>query len=42
MKIDLDIEFEDDKNLILRQGAADAVLTSYRLIITRLQLFVQN
>ena len=40
MKIDLDIEFEDDKNLIWRRGAADAAGTSYRLIITRLQLFV--
>ena len=40
MKIDLDIEFEDDKNLICRRGAADAAGTSYRLIITRLQLFV--
>ena len=40
MKIDLDIEFEDDKKLIWRQGAADAAGTSYRLIITRLQLFV--
>ena len=40
MKIDLDIEFEDDKNLIWRQGAADAAGTSYRLIIKRLQLFV--
>ena len=40
MKIDSDIEFEDDKNLIWRQGAADAGGTSYRLIITRLQLFV--
>ena len=40
MKIDLEIEFEDDKNLIWRQGAADAAGTSYRLIITRLQLFV--
>ena len=40
MKIDLDIEFEDDKNLIWRGGAADAAGTSYRLIITRLQLFV--
>ena len=40
MKIDLDIEIEDDKNLIWRQGAADAAGTSYRLIITRLQLFV--
>ena len=40
MKIDLDIEFEDDKNLIWRQGAADAAGTSYRLIIKILQLFV--
>ena len=40
MKIDLDIEFEDDKNLIWRQGAADAAGTSYRLIIKRLKLFV--
>ena len=36
MKIDLDIEFEDDKNLIWRQGAADAAGISYRLIIKRL------
>ena len=40
MKIDLNIEFDDDKNLIWRQGAADAAATSYRLIIRRLQLFV--
>ena len=43
MKIDLDIEFEDDNNFIWRGGAADAADaagTSYRLIITRLQLFV--
>ena len=39
-KIDLSIEFDDDKNLIWRQGAADAAETSYRLIIKRLQLFV--
>ena len=39
-KIDLSIEFDDDKNLIWRQGAADAAGTSYRLIIRRLQLFV--
>ena len=39
-KIDLNIEFDDDKNLIWRQGAADAAGTSYRLIIKRLQLFV--
>ena len=36
MKIDLNIEFDDDKNLIWRQGAADAAGTSYRLIIRRL------
>ena len=41
MKIDLNIEFDDDKNLIWRrEGGADANGTSYRLIITRLQLFV--
>ena len=40
MKIDLSIEFDDDKNLIWRQGAAGAAGTSYRLIIRRLQLFV--
>ena len=40
MKIDLNIEFDDDKNLIWRRGAADAAGTSYRLIIRRLQLFV--
>ena len=40
MKIDLEIEFDDDNNLIWRGGAADAAGTSYRLIITRLQLFV--
>ena len=39
-KIDLNIEFDDDKNLIWRQGAADVAGTSYRLIIRRLQLFV--
>ena len=40
VKIDLNIEFDDDKNLIWRRGAADAAGTSYRLIIRRLQLFV--
>ena len=40
MKIDLNIEFDDDKNLFWRQGAADAAGRSYRLIIRRLQLFV--
>ena len=39
-KIELNIEIDKDKNLIWRQGAADADGTSYRLIITRLQLFV--
>ena len=40
MKIDLDIEFDDDKNLIWRrEGGADAAATSYRLIIRRIQLF---
>ena len=40
MKINLEIEFEDDKNLIWRQRNADAPGESYRLIIKRLQLFV--
>ena len=39
-KIELNIEFDNDKNLIWRQGAADAAGTSYRLILTRLQLFL--
>ena len=39
-KIELNIEFDNDKNLIWRQGAADAAGTSYRLIVTRLQLFL--
>ena len=39
-RIQLDIEFDNDKNLIWRQGLDDADGTSYRLIITRLQLFV--
>ena len=40
MKIDLNIDFDDDKNLIWRKGQADAPDRSYRLIIRRLQLFV--
>ena len=39
-KIELNIEFDNDKNLIWRQGAADAAGTTYRLIVIRLQLFV--
>ena len=39
-KIELNIEFDNDKNLIWRQEAADVDGTSYRLIITRLQLYV--
>ena len=39
-KIELNIEFDNDKNLIWRQGAADAARTTYRLIVTRLQLFL--
>ena len=39
-KIELNIEFDNDKNLIWRQRAADAAGTAYRLIITRLQRFV--
>ena len=37
---ELQIEMENDKNLIWRVGAADAAGTTYRLIVTRLQLFV--
>ena len=42
MKIDLDIQSDDDKNLIWRgdRANADAPGTSYRLIIRRLQRFV--
>ena len=40
MKIDLNIEFDDDKNLIWRGQHADVPDRSYRLIIRRLQLFV--
>ena len=39
-KIELNIEFDKDKNLIWRQGAADAAGTTYRLVVTRLQLFL--
>ena len=40
VRIELQIEMENDKNLIWRVGAADAAGTSYRLIVTRLQLYV--
>ena len=40
VKIELQIEIENDKNLIWRVGAADAAGTTYRLIAKRLQLFV--
>ena len=40
VKIELQIEMENDKNLIWRVGAADAAGTTYRLIVTRLQRFV--
>ena len=40
MKIDLNIKFDEDKNLIWRKEHADAPDRSYRLIIKRLQLFV--
>ena len=41
MKIDLDIEFENDKNLIWRGDVANAdeAANNYRLIIKRLQFF---
>ena len=40
VRIELQIEMENDKNLIWRIGAADAAGTTYRLIVTRLQLYV--
>ena len=41
VKIELQIEMENDKNLIWRGDAqADAAGTTYRLIVTRLQLYV--
>ena len=40
VRIELQIEMENDKNLIWRTGAADAAGTTYRLIVTRLQLYV--
>ena len=40
VRIELQIEVENDKNLIWRTGAADAAGTTYRLIVTRLQLYV--
>ena len=38
-KIELNIEFDNDKKLIWRQGAADADGTSYRLIIKKTSTF---
>ena len=40
VRIEIQIEMDNDKNLIWRTGAADAAGSTYRLIITRLQLFV--
>ena len=41
VRIELQIEMENDKNLIWRgDGQANAAGTSYRLIVTRLQLYV--
>ena len=40
VRIKLQIELENDKNLIWRAGAADAAGTTYRLIVTRLKLYV--
>ena len=40
VRIEIQIEMDNDKNLIWRTGAADAAGTTYRLIVTRLQLFV--
>ena len=38
--IRIEIQIENDKNLVWRTGAADAAGTTFRLIVTRLQLFV--
>ena len=40
VRIELQIEMDNDKNLIWRTGAADAAGTTFRLIVLRLQLFV--
>ena len=40
VRIELQIEMENDKNLIWRTGAADAAGTTYRLIVTSLKLYV--
>ena len=40
VRIEIQIEMENDKNLIWRTGADDAAGTTYRLIVTRLQRFV--
>ena len=40
VRIEIQIEMDNDKNLIWRTGAADAAGTTFRLIVTRLQLFV--
>ena len=40
VRIELQIEMENDKNVIWRTGAADAAGTTYRLIVTRFQLYV--
>ena len=40
VRIEIQIEMDNDKNFIWRTGAADAAGTTYRLIVTRFQLFV--
>ena len=41
VRIELQIEMENDKNLVWRgDGQADAAGTTYRLIVTRIQLYV--
>ena len=40
VRIEIQIEMENDKNLIWRTGAADAAGSSYRLIVDKLQLYV--
>ena len=39
-KVELNVEFDKDENLILRKGGDDGEGNNYKLIILRLQLFV--
>ena len=40
VRIEIQIEMDNDKNLIWRTGAADAAGTTFRLIMTKIKLFV--